>query len=126
MKAETKEIYKCDHCNKLYQLKSPCLLHEVRCVKNPDNNRPCFNCIHLTKKIETIYYDNTYTETTREVDLLYCSKVDTFLYPPKVQHKGNMYETETKENNPMPKTCEFYNDDFSNIKKAVNLTNDWL
>ena len=54
MKTETKEIYKCEHCNKLYQLKNWCLVHEKACSKNPDNDRACFGCQYLTKQNETI------------------------------------------------------------------------
>lgn len=108
MKTETKEIYKCEHCNKLYQLKHWCLYHEKMCGKNPDNDRACFGCNHLTKKRETVYYDTWNGESTIKVDLLYCDKLDTFLYPPKVEHKGNMYETSPQENRPMPRTCKEY------------------
>jgi hypothetical protein len=110
MKTETKEIYKCEHCNKLYQIKNACLSHEKTCSKNPDNDRACFGCIHLSKESETIYYDTFYGEGERKVDLLHCNKLETFLYPPKVEHKGNMYETDSKENNPMPKSCKLYDD----------------
>jgi len=50
MKIITKEIYKCDHCNKCYQIKSACERHETLCNKNPNNHRPCFECNKLTKK----------------------------------------------------------------------------
>jgi len=50
MKSEFKEIYKCDHCNKLYQRKHACIKHEIACHKNPENHRVCFGCMHLCKK----------------------------------------------------------------------------
>lgn len=120
MKIETKEIYKCEHCNKLYQLKNWCLLHEKSCSKNPDNDRACFGCRHLTKKSETIYYDTYNGESERKVDLLYCNKLDIFLYPPKVEHKGNMYETDPKENKPMPRTCKVYDDESIDFGEFFN------
>jgi len=68
MKIETKEIYKCEHCNKLYQIKSKCLEHEKTCSKNPDNQRACFGCRHLEKKNYTIYEDHPYSgELERKV-----------------------------------------------------------
>jgi|AntRauTorckE6833_2_1112554.scaffolds.fasta_scaffold00025_103 hypothetical protein len=115
MKVETKEIYKCEFCNKLYQISKYCLLHERVCAKNPYNDRPCFKCNHLTKTTETIYYDNFNGEQQRDVDILYCNKLDIFLYPPKVEYKENWLETSSKENNPMPKTCELYNDNIFDI-----------
>ena len=121
MKTETKEVYKCEHCNKLYQLKKWCLLHEKSCSKNPDNDRACFGCRHLTKKSETICCDTRYGEREIKLDLLYCKKLDTFLYPPKVEHKGNMYETESEGNKPMPRTCEVFNDE-SEAKKNLELS----
>ena len=120
MKTETKEIYKCDYCNKLYQIKRWCIEHEKTCNKNPVNDRACFTCTHLIKKSETIYYDTCYGEAKREVDLLYCNKLDTFLHPPKVEHKGNMYETHPKENNPMPRNCKFYDDGSTDYDKIFN------
>lgn len=108
MITETKEIYKCEHCKKLYQLKKYCLLHETTCKKNKENHRACFGCNNLTKKTETIVYDTGYGESQRKVDLLYCTKLDIFLYPPKVEHKGNQYETHPKENKPMPKECSTF------------------
>lgn len=106
MKIQTKEIYKCDHCNKLYQIKRYCAEHEIICSKNPVNDRDCFGCMHLEKKETKISYDTPYGESFRTVHLLHCVKIDSFLYPPKVEHKGNMFETEPYENNPMYKQGE--------------------
>jgi len=50
MKTEYKEIYKCDYCNKLYQIKSYAIKHEKICQKNPINYRPCLSCEYLIKK----------------------------------------------------------------------------
>ena len=71
------------------------------------------------KKSETIYHETLYGETKQEVELLYCNKLDTFLFPPKVEHKGNQLETEPKENNPMPRTCEFVTE-FDDLTKFFN------
>ena len=120
MKIETKEIYKCEHCNKLYQIKSYCLKHEISCHKNPDNYRVCFSCNHLEKKNYTLFFDMPDgSEMERKVDLLFCPKIGSFLYPPKVEHKGNAYEL-FDTNKPMPRTCKVYEDekkDFESIFK---------
>lgn len=121
MKIETKEIYKCEYCNKLYQIKSACYKHENICSKNPENDRACFTCRHLTTETETIYYDTGYGENERKVNLLYCNKKESFVYPPKVEFKKNWYETDPIENNPMPKKCEIKdndNDPFEDFLRA--------
>lgn len=106
MKTELKEIYKCDHCNKLYQIKSCAIAHELICSKNPTNHRPCFICAHLEKK-ETIYYYDTYCgENKKTINLLHCAVIDSFLYPPKVESKKNWFDLGDKHNEPMPKECD--------------------
>ncbi len=104
---ETKEIYKCGYCKKLYQIKKACINHEVSCGGNPANERACFYCPNLEKKsTETYgqYYDGT--EYKRDIDLLYCKAKDIFLYPPKVEIKGNAIELCDHSNEPMPVKCE--------------------
>ena len=121
MKIEIKEIYKCEHCNKLYQIKNKCLEHEKVCNKNPDNQRACFGCRHLEKKNYTIYEDHHYGgELERKVELLHCPKINSFLYPPKVEHKKNWYETDPMENKPMPRTCKVYDDESTDLDEFFN------
>ena len=106
MLIQTKEIYKCEHCNKLYQIKRFCESHELSCNKNPANQRACFRCVHLGKKNHTLYNDHPMGgETTRVVSLLHCKHFGNFLYPPKVEHKKNYHETDEIENSPMPMVC---------------------
>tara|TARA_R110002051_G_C8461625_1_gene458490 strand:- start:48 stop:404 length:357 start_codon:yes stop_codon:yes gene_type:complete len=114
MKIETKEIYKCEHCNKLYQIKSYCATHETQCSKNPDNFRPCFGCVHLEKKETTITYETPIGENEYKVELLHCKKKELFLYPPKVEHKGNAYDFD-HENKPMPRECEDEDDGWNSL-----------
>jgi len=102
---ETKEIYKCEYCRRLYQLKRFCVQHEISCTKNPENKRDCFECKHLNKKEAIVYFDTYGHEVEHKVDLFHCNKFDTFLYPPKVERKKNWFETDPKENNPMPIHC---------------------
>ena len=63
--------------------------HEKKCNRNPENFRPCFGCLFLTKKETLIggYYYNG-DEWEREVSLLFCEKKQTFLYTPQNKIKG--------------------------------------
>lgn len=110
MKTETKEIYKCDHCKKLYQVKAACIKHEAGCKKNPDYFRPCHSCAVLRMVKETIWVDCGYSfgEEEKQVSVLFCEKMDCFIHPPSVAAKGNAFEMDDKENIEMPKECEFY------------------
>lgn len=111
MKTETKEIYKCDYCNKLYQRKHLCAKHEESCKKRPDYLRPCHSCRVLQKKNETIWSgvgDEYGNEFERTVSVLFCRKRDCFIYPPSVAAKGNAFDMGDKENIEMPKECELY------------------
>lgn len=111
MKIETKEIYKCEYCNKMYQRKHSCEKHEVACKKHPDYLRPCHSCKILKKQRETIfagYGDMFGNEVEISVDVLFCAKKDCFIYPPSVAAKGNAFEMGHKENIEMPKECELF------------------
>lgn len=106
---ETKEIYKCSHCRKLYQKKEACRVHEYFCHKNPDFFRACHTCITL-KKVEASVFEGTDydgEEYHRDVMVLYCSSVDKYIYPPKVGFKGNMFSFIGKNNVEMPQSCPY-------------------
>jgi len=110
MKIEIREIYKCEYCRKVYQIKPHCLKHELSCKKRPDYLRPCHNCKILKKVKETIwagYGDECGNECERVVEVLFCEKLDSFIHPPSVAAKGNAFEM-AKLNIEMPKKCEFY------------------
>ena len=116
MITETREIYKCEFCRKVYQIRGPAERHEVSCSKNPDNWRPCHSCIHLKKKKHTIYVDTYTGEQEYRLDLLYCPAIKTFLYPPKVEHKRNTgYDLGDETNQPMPRTCDVFNGNFNDV-----------
>lgn len=101
-------IYQCEHCKKIYLREHFAKKHEVICTKNPDNERCCFGCIHLGKRLTTVYGDDPRGgETRRRVGLLFCSKIRMFLYPPKVEHDKSWFETEPVPNNAMKRECEF-------------------
>ena len=108
MKIETKEIYKCEHCRKLYQVKKACEKHEAGCKKRPDYLRPCHSCKVLAKRDEVVYYDTWSGEGERTVSVLFCGKRDCFIHPPSVASKGIAFDMGYKLNVEMPKQCEFY------------------
>jgi len=111
MITETKKIYKCDHCKKLYQRAWLCEKHELSCKKRPDYLRPCHSCKVLKMVKETImagYGDMNGDEAERIVEVLFCHKRDCFIHPPSVAAKGNAFEMGDKANEEMPKQCEFY------------------
>lgn len=124
MKTEIKEVYKCDYCNKLYQIKYHCQNHEKSCTKRPDYLRPCHNCNILKKVKETISvgYGDIYGNKKKEVvKVLFCEKRDVFIYPPSVAAKGNAFEM-AKPNIEMPKECEFYiKKNYDEISRIINL-----
>lgn len=116
MKTETKEIYKCDHCNKLYQVKRFAIQHELICNKNPENSRPCLSCPMLEKKQTTVCFDAQYGgEDERKINVLYCSRKKIFLHLPKNQIKNNAFNLGDETNHPMPKECKEYNDSLNLI-----------
>ncbi len=106
MITETKEIYKCEHCRKLYQIKRFAEAHEKSCTKNPDNFRACLTCTHPIKKDVTFSYDTFQGEDERTVRILYCPVKEMYIHPPSVEHKGTAFELGDYLNEPMPKVCD--------------------
>ena len=101
MIVNNKPTYKCEHCRKLYQIKSACATHEIACNKNPENDRACFGCVFLRKE----KHEEEEPYITRTFDFFYCDKLDHFVHPPKVEHKGNAFDT-GEYNLPMRKECD--------------------
>ena len=82
MKTETKEIYKCDYCNKLYQIKKYAINHEPRCKKNPANKQRCLEgCTWLIEKEVKYLWENTYVSEVIKKDILFCEKKNKYVYP---------------------------------------------
>lgn len=122
MKTETKEIYKCEFCNRLYQLKHFAEKHEQICTKNPENKRACFGCAHLTKADYDIYSDwPDGSESKSTKSFCFCKKKSQFMYPPKVEIKNNMQDLGDESNNPMPKECsEFTEVDYTGSSTVLS------
>jgi len=101
MKTITKPTYKCDFCNKLYQIKNRAEFHEKICKSNPENKRACYGCESLTKKLhveEGEYYHNERT-------LLYCNHHKQWMHTPQSEIRDNVIET-GEGNVLMPKECK--------------------
>lgn len=113
MITETKEIYKCEYCRRVYQIKRFAEAHEISCVKNPDNHRACFGCKHLNKRDHVLHCNTPIGEFTRTVNICHCAKKGIFLYPPKVEHKETSFDLGNELNEPMPKNCpDFVEQDY--------------
>jgi hypothetical protein len=106
MKTRTKPVYYCEHCKK-HGLSKPAMEHhENICHKNPENFRPCFDCVRLTKKRTTIFHD--YPDGSQSeipVDILYCQAHNKFLHTPQNEIRGNVFDLGDYLNEPMPKEC---------------------
>ena len=57
------QAYRCEHCGKVYLMKSACIEHEAhRCPHNPENRPLCYDCKHYQPSAEAdnkeriIYY----------------------------------------------------------------------
>lgn len=106
MRTINRPVYYCDHCNKYYLSKYYATKHEKICHNNPENERACFNCKYLEKKTTYLYFDTPNGECSREIDILFCSKLEKGVYPPKVELKGNSFDLADYMNTPMPKECD--------------------
>jgi len=96
--------YRCEFCRKLYELKPAAELHESLCRLNPNNWRPCHNCIHSKKKEQHIFHSITEGYST---SLIFCEKREHFIYPPNKEAKAKRIPMDDIENLPMPIECEF-------------------
>lgn len=98
-------IYKCEFCKKLYQRRKWAEKHELRCSKNPINDRPCFHCRYLIMKDTEVVFCDFDPDDTALYSLFYCTKKELFLYPPSVEYKRGAYDLGDECNEPMPQTC---------------------
>jgi len=106
MKTKTITAYFCYHCNKLYQRPKAAAKHEELCKDNPNNYRACHNCKHSTKKRVGMHVDGHGRSCRQEVDVIFCSKLEKGLVPPKWEHKKYWHDLSDYENEPMPRECE--------------------
>lgn len=89
MITETREIYKCEHCRKVYQIKRYCESHEPKCSKNPINIPKCLGCKHLENieiKFEPMYCGYQNNDELMSGNGFRCNKKEVFMYHPKLEH----------------------------------------
>lgn len=111
MKTETRTIYRCEFCNKIYLRKNPAERHEEQCNSNPINFRACSSCEHFKKVEETYYFDTYCGEGSRKVQVFKCDKINSFIHPLSVERNGTAFEFGDLDNVPMKKECEYYTED---------------
>jgi len=110
MITKVKEIYICEHCRKLYQIKRYCEEHEPKCRKNPENHQRCLDgCMFLEKKQTTFHFDTFRGSDYTEVEILFCNAKTEGVYPFWVNGflEEDILDGETP-NNVMPKECLQY------------------
>ena len=112
---ENINIYKCDFCNKELKRKHAMLNHELKCNNNPLNKKACNDgCNYLVRQEISVLFEGNYNQDPKEikVNCFKCEKLNKLMYPYKIEKSNALKDyTETfKEQEPMPKECEFFND----------------
>lgn len=109
-----KTLYKCEHCNKMYQVGAACKIHEIKCSKNPENTVACSMCDHLKEVDKHVDVDMFYGYTTLKFKGFRCAVKDIGLYPLKAVHKGLIaqYPETFEDEEVMPKHCELKESSF--------------
>lgn len=118
MITETREIYKCQHCRKVYQIKHYCESHELQCKNNPDNFMICHDCKHSEKKTVRICKlvgclgENmgvSETEEYRNQRMIHCKERDLYVYPNWLSNPVQQEEMPNEEENiVMPNKCDHF------------------
>lgn len=78
VKKEVREIFRCEHCGKVYLIERYCVPHEDVCKKNPLNTHPCFDCKHCEGSDEQVgcdYHPYMGEYDTKEIVPWFCSKL---------------------------------------------------
>lgn len=103
-----KRVFYCEFCKKHHLSSYTMKIHEQRCGKNPINFRKCFYCLNLEmKKYELC--DDYGNSSGREMDILYCKKIENYLHPPITEHKGN-FLGDTMPMVKVDEECEWFED----------------
>ena len=109
MKTETREIYRCDHCKKIYLLKRYCEAHELKCRKNPKNKQKCLEgCSYLIKKEISYTWDAYDGEHESKREILYCTKKKEGVCPYWIDGLLEEDIIGAIPNNPMPFECSLF------------------
>lgn len=106
-------------------MKNACEKHESNCRFNPENKRACHGCRNLITTQAFVINEYSSGGEERKVNILYCPILDSYMHPPKVEHKGNAFElTDEKINIPFLKSCEHRSGYDELFKVIYQLTND--
>lgn len=106
---KTKEIYICEYCRKLYQIKKACKKHEPMCKKNPDNKQKCYDfCIYLCKKEIEYIWESWDGEHQEKKEILFCNAKEEGVFPYWINGLEQEDIIENIPNNPMPKKCKLF------------------
>lgn len=118
MKKVLKPVYYCNHCKKHGLSASHITTHEKKCWSNPDNIRPCMDCIHLEEtKVEYKKDTGMGFDVKMSAVSFKCKKLDKLIYHVKAEFKNlpQRFPETFIGQEPMPKKCEHqitHNDDF--------------
>lgn len=126
MKQEIRKVYRCDYCGKKYFHKGYCARHEDLCCQNPDNKRPCFECLHFARVEAETYIDRNgpyLTENKIKINVFYCLSRGIALIPPQSVKKGKRYDyvliaDVEVENIEMPRECRSFVDKLIEWRQA--------
>jgi hypothetical protein len=92
----------------------------LKCPNNPENKSKCDSCWHLIKKELLEYYDTFNGEGSRPVNVFFCEKINSALFPLTMDPEKRIDFGDT-ENQPMKKECEYHNSTFLNESFDFNL-----
>lgn len=118
MKELTKKVFYCDYCKKHGLSKSSMSRHEKWCNYNPENRRACEGCINLEEvEVEYLFDSDEYGVIKKSSKGFRCKVLDKILYPVKAEKKDlpNKFPQTFKNQEQMPKTCEFYKNEYEDI-----------
>ena len=104
MKTETKEVYRYDHCKKMYVIKHYAVAHEESCRKNPKNEQDCLSCgAFEMRQVEIMKVGYNDVEYHQKYDLGFCKKKLHYVYPYWCNNPVSQEDIPQEiENNPMP------------------------
>lgn len=112
MKVKDVTIFICDHCNKKLFRKHAMIKHEQLCIKNPDNTKACFGCVHLDiEEVERVThrsYDGD--EHFQKSGCFKCVKLKKLMYSFKAEQRGlpELYPDDFDGQEKMPHECRHF------------------
>lgn len=111
--------YQCEFCKKELKRKHAMVRHEKYCNHNPSTFKACDMCVFITEtKIDYMSFNGERTAKS-----YYCSKLDTVVYPNKVERLGlpEKYPETFSGQMPMPRTCEHRMDEYDYLIPSIDL-----